>query len=120
VIIEFKRPMRDDYTDRENPITQINRYAGEISENEIKDKDGRTMDIKPNTPIYAYIVCDLTKNLRKFAKDAGYKPLPDNDGFFNFNDNYNLYVEIISFDKLLKDSKQRNKVLFDKLNLPTA
>jgi len=98
VIIEFKRPMRDDYTDRENPITQIN----------------------PNTPIYAYIVCDLTKNLRKFAKDAGYKPLPDNDGFFNFNDNYNLYVEIISFDKLLKDSKQRNKVLFDKLNLPTA
>jgi hypothetical protein len=120
VLIEFKRPMRDDYSDRENPITQINRYAGEISENEIKDKDGRTMDIKANTPIYAYIVCDLTKNLRKFAKDAGYKPLPDNDGFFSFNDNYNLYIEIISFDKLLKDSKQRNKILFDKLNLPTV
>jgi hypothetical protein len=26
----------------------------------------------------------------------------------------------ISFDKLIRDSKQRNKVLFEKLNLPTA
>nr|WP_294945697.1 hypothetical protein [uncultured Mucilaginibacter sp.] len=119
VLIEFKRPMRDDYSENENPINQINRYAGEIAENEAKDKDNRTLDIKTNTPIYAYIVCDLTKNLRKFARDAGYKPLPDNDGFFAFNDNYNLYIEIISFDKLIKDSKQRNKILFDKLNLPT-
>lgn len=118
VLIEFKRPMRDDYSEKENPIAQINRYAGEISENEVLDKDGRTLDFRKNTPIYAYIICDLTKNLRKFAKDAGYKPLPSNDGFFNFNDNYNLYVEIISFDKLLNDSKQRNKVLFEKLNLP--
>ncbi len=120
VVIEFKRPMRDDYSEKENPITQVNRYAGEISENNVLDKDNRPLDTRPNTPIYAYIVCDLTKNLRKFAKDAGYKPLPDNDGFFAFNDNYNLYVEIISFDKLVRDAKQRNKVLFDKLNLPSS
>ena len=120
VLIEFKRPMRDDYDEKENPISQINRYAGEIVSNDVKDKDNRTFDFRENTPIYAYIICDLTKNLRKFAKDAGYKPLPDNDGFFFFNDNYNLYVEIISFDKLIRDSKQRNKVLFEKLNLPTA
>lgn len=120
VLIEFKRPMRDDYTEKENPIAQINRYAGEISENEVLDKDNRTLDFRPNTPIYAYIISDLTKNLRKFAKDGGFKPLPDNDGFFSFNDNYNLYVEIISFDKLVRDSKQRNKVLFEKLNLPST
>jgi|JI10StandDraft_1071094.scaffolds.fasta_scaffold00371_24 hypothetical protein len=119
VLIEFKRPMRDDYSEKENPISQINRYAGEISANEVKDKDNRTLDFRPNTPIYAYIVCDLTKNMRQFAKDAGYKPMPNLDGYFFFNDNYNLYVEIISFDKLINDSKQRNKVLFEKLNLPT-
>jgi uncharacterized protein YihD (DUF1040 family) len=119
VLIEFKRPMRDDYSEKENPIAQINRYAGEIVANEITDKDNRTFDFRNNTPIYAYIICDLTKNLRKFAKDAGYKPMPDNNGFFFFNDNYNLYVEIISFDKLIIDSKQRNKVLFEKLNLPS-
>jgi hypothetical protein len=31
VLIEFKRPMRDDYTDLENPISQINKYAREIN-----------------------------------------------------------------------------------------
>ncbi|MEV4883871.1 hypothetical protein MRBLMN1_002382 [Chitinophaga ginsengisegetis] len=120
VLIEFKRPMRDDYTETENPIAQINRYAGEITENNVLDKNSRTLDFRSQTPIYAYIVSDLTKNLRKFAKDAGFKPLPDNDGFFSFNDNYNLYIEIISFDKLIRDSKQRNKVLFEKLNLPSV
>lgn len=117
VIVEFKRPMRDDYTESENPIQQVNKYAREIIEGEAKDKHQREFDLRPNTPIYAYIVCDLTKKLKAFAKDAGYKLLPSGDGYFSFNDNYNMYVEILSFDKVLKDSKERNRVLFEKLNL---
>lgn len=117
VLIEFKRPMRDDYTDQENPISQINKYAREIIEGEAKDKHHREFDYRTNTPIYAYIICDLTKKLKAFAKDAGYKLLPSGDGYFSFNDNYNMYVEIMSFDKVLKDSKERNRVLFEKLNL---
>lgn len=117
VLVEFKRPMRDDYTDEENPISQINRYAREIIEGEAKDKNNREFDFRSNTPIYAYIVCDLTKKLKAYAKDGGYRPLPSGDGFFFFNDNYNMYVEIMSFDKILNDSKERNRVLFDKLNL---
>ena len=117
VLIEFKRPMRDDYSETENPISQVNKYAREIIEGDAKDKHDREFDFRPNTPIYAYIVCDLTKKLKAFAKDAGYKQLPSGDGYFSFNDNYNMYVEIMSFDKVLKDSKERNRVLFEKLNL---
>lgn len=117
VLIEFKRPMRDDYTEQENPIYQINKYAREIIEGEVKDKYDREFDYRKNTPIYAYIICDLTKKLKAFASDAGYKQLPSGDGFFSFNDNYNMYIEIMSFDKILKDSKERNRVLFEKLNL---
>ncbi len=117
VLIEFKRPMRDDYTDRENPILQINSYARQIIDGEVKDKHKREFDLRQNTPVYSYIICDLTKNLKSFAKDAGYKLLPDGGGYFSFNDNYNMYIEIISFDKLIRDSKERNKILFDKLNM---
>ncbi|MBN8566897.1 MAG: hypothetical protein J0M25_09220 [Flavobacteriales bacterium] len=117
VLVEFKRPMRDDYTDEENPIQQINRYAREIIEGEAKDKHNREFDFRENTPIYAYIICDLTKKLKSYAKDAGFRPLPSGDGFFFFNDNYNMYVEIMSFDKILNDSRERNRVLFDKLNI---
>ncbi|THV60579.1 hypothetical protein [Chryseobacterium candidae] len=120
IIVEFKRPMRNDYTDSENPINQINTYVREIINNKVLDKDGRPFDIKDKTPIYAYIVCDLTPNMRKFAEDQNFTVLPDNDGYFNYNRNYYLYVEIISFDKLIRDSKNRNKVLFEKLNLPTV
>lgn len=117
VLIEFKRPMRDDYSDDENPIQQINRYAREIIEGEAKDKHEREFDFRKNTPIYAYIICDLTKKLKAYAKDSGFRPLPSGDGFFFFNDNYNMYVEIMSFDKILNDSRERNRVLFDKLNI---
>lgn len=117
VIVEFKRPMRNDYTVAENPIAQINKYAREIIEGDAKDKNQREFDFRPNTPIYAYIVCDLTKKLKAFATDAGYKLLPSGDGYFSFNDNYNMYVEIMSFDKILNDSRERNRVLFEKLNL---
>ncbi len=117
VLIEFKRPMRDDYTEQENPIYQINKYAREIIQGEVKDKYDREFDYRKNTPIYAYIVCDLTQKLKAFASDAGYKQLPSGDGYFSFNDNYNMYIEIVSFDKILKDSKERNRVLFEKLNL---
>jgi hypothetical protein len=117
VIIEFKRPMRDDYSDDENPILQVNKYAREIINSETKDKYDREFDLRSNTPIYAYIVCDLTNKLKSYASDAGFKKLPDGDGFFFFNDNYNMYVEIMSFDKVLKDSKEKNRVLFEKLNI---
>ncbi|MDR6806690.1 hypothetical protein J2Y45_003882 [Dyadobacter sp. BE34] len=117
VLIEFKRPMRDDYLDDENPIQQINKYAREIIDGEAKDKNNREFGLRSNTPIYAYIICDLTKKLQAYAKDGGYRLLPGGDGYFAFNDNYNMYVEIMSFDKILKDSKERNRVLFEKLNI---
>jgi len=117
VIIEFKRPMRDDYNEKENPISQVNKYAREIISGNAKDKNLREFDYRKNTPIYAYIVCDLTKKLKAFADDAGYRLLPGGDGYFSYNENYNMYVEIMSFDKILKDSNDRNRVLFEKLNL---
>lgn len=117
VLIEFKRPKRDDYSDDENPIQQINRYAREIIDGSVKDKDNREFNLKSNTPIYAYVICDLTPKLIEYAKEWGYKSLPNGDGFFFFNDNYNMYIEIMSFDKILNDSNDRNRVLFDKLNL---
>ena len=117
VLIEFKRPMRDDYSDEENPIHQINKYAREIIEGEAKDKHEREFGFRETTPIHAYIICDLTKKLKSYARDAGFKLLPNGNGYFSFNENYNMYIEIMSFDKIIADSKERNRVLFDKLNI---
>ncbi|WP_166966848.1 hypothetical protein [Yeosuana marina] len=119
VIVEFKKPMRDDYSEIDNPITQVLNYVIEIQENNALDANGRPISVRKGTPYYAYIISDLTSKLRTLAKKAGFTAHPDNQGFFSYNSNFELYTEIISFDKMVKDSKKRNQILFDKLNLPT-
>lgn len=120
VIVEFKRPNRDDYdsdSDGKNPIDQVYNYMSAIKEAKVKDKDGRPFNLTPNTPFYCYIICDMTPKLDETAKKNNYKATPDGMGYFYFHDFYNAYIEIITYDKLLTDALKRNRVLFDKLKI---
>lgn len=117
VIIEFKRPVRDDYSDNENPIDQVLDYVRKIKAGDSFDKTGRPISIPKDIPFYVYIMCDLLKNMRKFAENASLIATPDNMGYFGYNAPLTTYVEIISYDKLMSDAKKRNRVLFDKLFL---
>ena len=42
----------------------------------------------------------------------------DGMGFFGYNPNYKAYIEVISFNQLVKAAKERNRAFFDKLGLP--
>lgn len=114
-IIEFKRPGRDDYADGNNPIDQVIRYMEDIVNGKIKTKDGGIIDGCDKIRFYCYILCDLTPNLQLFAKVHDFHPTPDNMGYFAYLKNYNASIEIISYNKMVQDSKMRNKILFDKL-----
>lgn len=118
VIIEFKRPMRNNYdADNDNPITQVYNYVRELRSGKKHDKDGRPVPITDKTPAYAFIACDLTHKMKELAVDAGLGPTPDGEGFFGFNSPLLTYVEVLSYDKILADSQKRNRVLFDRLNI---
>ena len=41
-------------------------------------------------------------------------------GWFGYNNNYNAYIEVISFDRLVNAAKERNRAFFDKLGLPVT
>lgn len=118
-IVEFKRPVRDDYTEKEkkNPITQVYDYIDQLMEGKALDKRGRPISISPHLPIYAYIVCDLTQSLRKLARDYHFRTTPDSQGYYGYHPVHGAYIEIMSFDKLIADAERRNKILFDKLGL---
>jgi len=117
VLVEFKRPARNDYTDDENPIAQVYGYVREIKAGEAKDRQGRPIRVPGHTPFYAYIVCDLTPKLMEQAENAHLTPTPDSHGYFGYNPNLGVYIEILSFDKLANDAKKRNAVLFEKLGI---
>lgn len=120
VIFEFKRPMREEYADGEDPVQQVYGYGEDIKSGKALRKDGRPFNIQQHTPFYCYVVCDLTPKLIQRARGAGLTRTPDLQGFFGYNPEYGAYVEVIAFDKMLSDANKRNRVLFKKLGLPDA
>jgi hypothetical protein len=118
VVIEFKRPMRADYPENDNPIIQVQQYVKEIKSGLAQTKDGRPFQSTSATPFYCYVICDLTHKVRDQAEIAGLTPTPDNMGYIWYNSALGAYLEVISFEKLLSDASKRNRVLFDKLSLP--
>ena len=115
MIIEFKRPGREHYNDAENPIRQIKEYMDDIVEGKVKTKDGEFLNGTENIRFFCYIICDVDLSIKKLAKLEDLKVTSDNMGFYKYIDSYKAYLEIIPYNKLIQDSKKRNRILFDKL-----
>ena len=120
-IFEFKKPQRDDFVNpssREDPVQQIVRYVNDIRDGKYKTPEGRKMLVATNTPFYGYVVCDLTSKVETWLeREKNFTPMPDRLGWFQWMGNINLYVEIMSWDKVLKDAKMRNEIFFRKLGI---
>ncbi len=120
-IIELKRPQRNDLnSDDSNPINQVLKYVSDIKSGKVKRANGRGFGNVSNAAFYCYVIADITDSLEEDAANAGLNRTPDGEGFFGFNAPRGAYIEVISYTKLLKDAKQRNEILFDKLFRPKA
>ena len=120
-IVELKRPQRDDLeVDEKNPINQVLKYVSDIKAGKVRKANGRGFGNVQNAAFYCYIIADLTESLIEDAENAGYNRTPDGEGFFGYNPVKGAYIEIISYEKLVKDAKKRNQVLFDKLFRPKS
>lgn len=120
-IVELKRPQRNDLAAEEtDPITQVYDYVTDIKEGKVKKSNGRGFGNVQQVAFYCYVIADVTPTLRKSAARAGLVPTQDGEGYFGYNPTVGTYIEVISYDKLLKDAKQRNRALFDKLFEPKS
>ncbi|MDM1497148.1 sensor histidine kinase [Myroides odoratimimus] len=122
-IIEFKKPNRNDYVfgdPKKDPVRQVRKYINEIIDSKIKS-EGRKIEASKNTPFYCYIVADITTTLEYILREEMFTKMPDGIGYFRFYNSeelpYKAYIEVIPFKKIVKNAKERNKVLFDKLNI---
>ncbi|OHB57699.1 MAG: hypothetical protein A2Y12_16650 [Planctomycetes bacterium GWF2_42_9] len=116
-IIEFKRPLRDDYTESENPINQISQYIEYLRSGRAKDKNGMQLIIPNSMPIHATIICTITPTLTAFAKRADFTQSFDGYRYFKFHKEYHAFMEIMSFETMLDNAKKRNAILFEKLGI---
>ncbi len=120
-IFEFKKPQRDNFADpssKEDPSQQIVRYVNQIREGKFKTPTGRDIVVNGTTPFYGYVVCDLTAKVRKWLEfEKDFTPMPDGLGWFRWFGNNSLYMEVLSWTKLLRDAEMRNKIFFNKLGI---
>jgi hypothetical protein len=120
-VFEFKKPDRDDFVNpssKEDPVKQIVRYVNNIRDGKFKTPKGQKINVATNTPFYGYVVCSLTPKVEKWLKDdQDFKTMPDRMGWFGWRANINLYIEVMSWEKLLKDADMRYKVFFHKLGI---
>lgn len=117
VVFELKRPQRTEYAENDNPLGQIADYVRQIRAGKLQTSTGRPIHVTESTPAYGYLVCDLTPKIKGFCADFGLTESPDKLGFFGFHPNHKIYYEVTSFDKLVKDAEQRNKIFFNKLGI---
>jgi hypothetical protein len=122
-IFEFKKPQRDDFVDpssKEDPVQQIIRYVIKIKDGGVRTLRGREILVADNTPFYGYVVCDLTQKVRNWLEsEKNFKPMPDRLGYFFWHENLNLYIEVLGWDKVLRDANMRNKIFFHHLGIDT-
>lgn len=118
VIVEFKRPMREDYSKGKDPIQQVLHYVRKLKTTAaMKDVRGKAIrGINDGTAFHCYIVCDITSELEE--KIIGrLQKTPDGDGYFGYSQNPNAFIEIVPYGKLLRDARKRNVVFFEKLGI---
>ncbi|NOZ86820.1 MAG: ATP-binding protein [Deltaproteobacteria bacterium] len=122
VVIEIKRPMRNDAAggEEKDPIEQALGYLDRIRKGIIKTASGRLIPNSEDIPGYCYVICDITSTIKRRCELFTLTPTHDHLGFFGYNPNFKAYIEVISFDRLVNAAKERNKAFFDRLGLPTT
>ncbi len=122
VIVEIKRPMRDDYSPRsalKDPINQSLDYLMRIRKSKVQTRNGRPIANADSMPAFCYILADVTPKLVECCESWELTPTSDGQGYFGYHKYYNSYIEVISFDRMLKIAKERNRVFFEKLGIPS-
>jgi len=120
-IIEFKRPgrkdlIKDDF--RDNPVDQVINYVRDIRKGKCKTPEGRPIRVTQDTPAYGYVICDLTPSFEEWLLEArSFTPMPDQLGWFNWENGIKLYIEVLSWEKVLQDAEIRNSMFFERLGI---
>lgn len=119
VLVEFKRPGRDDYDGEENPIRQLIGYIKKFrNSSSLRDSQGRVFSPRlKNAAFHCYIVADITNSLRDACDGYSFNDTPDGQGLIGYLRSPDAFVEVISYAKLLSDAKMRNAIFFQKLGL---
>lgn len=119
IVVEFKRPGRDNYNSKDDPIKQCLEYVSEMRDGKkLTSSDGSwNSSVQETTLFYCYVIADITPSLRKLVEFHDMKKTPDGRGYFRYHDGLKAWCEVIPFDKLIENNRVRHNAFFEKLGI---
>jgi len=116
LLIELKRPGREAYADNENPHMQVERYVRRLLSGELRDVSGRPIKLDQSTVFNCYIVADIVGKLDEWT--YSWQRTPDGRGrLYQPREGFRGSIELIGWDALLDDARQRNQAFFDRAGI---
>jgi hypothetical protein len=102
VVVEIKRPMRNDAASGEDKDLSNRRSATSTASvsGKTQTASGRPIPRSEEIPGFCYVVCDITPSVEKRCKLAQLTVTSDRQGYFGYNPNYRAYIEVLSYDRL--------------------
>ena len=119
-LIEFKKPERKNYDEKENPVAQAVRYIKEMRNKKAFTHSGHVFRISDNAPFHIHVICHIVDELRGHVDSYNPIATPDGEGMIIYLHQYKAYIQISSFEKLIADARKRNEGFFRKLGIDRA
>lgn len=119
LIVEFKKPGRDDYTIGKalhDPVQQVLDTVEHIrSVGHVMDLTGKKHEIKKGVKVQAYIIDDVLDHMKKLLKQRDFNQSWDETGYSKYHESFDVFIEVLSYEKMISDAKIRNATFFDLL-----
>jgi hypothetical protein len=121
-VVELKKPMRTGGSgEKDDPVQQALNYLHRVRSGRVTTVDGRPIPNAGTIPGFCYVICDISEFVRErclISHDLDVTS--DGMGFFGYKKHLNAYVEVTSYDRLVRAAVERNRAFFDKLGLPVS
>jgi hypothetical protein len=117
LLVEFKRPGRAQYGDDENPQLQVQRYVKRLLSQSERDVRGRPVRLSNDTVFYCFIIADCLGRLDEWI-DSWARTADGRGRIYQPQAGFRGSIELIEWDSLIKDARDRNRAFFDRAGIP--
>lgn len=107
LLIEFKKPGREDYSERYSPLNQISRYLNQLENGEIEGLNRQRVRVAPDCVFYCYVIADIVGPLD--IHTSTWKTTADGRGrWTELSGKFRGSIEVIEWRDLISDARARN------------
>ena len=109
MIVEFKRPGREDYKEAEDQIeAQIVKYLGQLRGGELESFDRARIRVAPDCVFHCYVVADIIGDLEQQL--SNWETTANGQGRIRpLKNHYRGSIEVIQWQDLVNDAWMRNR-----------